>query len=493
METTNPTKQIVLFLLFCFIAIEFHAQTLTLVSDIYPGEWSSTPENLIVYNNKLYFSASNNTDGQELWVYDGMNEPTIVADINSPGDYTHFSDFIVFNNKLYYKSRDDTHGFELWVYDGISAPHMVADICPDYDSDPDELVVFNNKLYFTAMTKIGEWYKYRFYEYDGVSDPEIVFDPLNYLNPFVFNNKLYFSAGTAEEGSELYVYDGISEPTMVYDICPGISGSGPTRLIEFNNKLLFYANDGMHGTELWEYDGVGDPSLVYDIRSGTPPSWIFHQESNMIVFDDKLYMNVYDDEHGSELWVYDGSNNPSMVKELVPGKSGLNPRNFTVYDNILYFSGFDAEGHGEELWMYDGVNDPTMVIDLRLGSLGSEPCYLTVFNDMLYFQAIDGEHGRELWSLTNEDSPSGNTDAISYLSLQVYPNPAIDKINISFNRGSFNSISIYGISGNIVSNQEIKAEENNVSLDISHIPSGIYFVKLISNDGDIEVLKVLKE
>ena len=39
---------------------------------------------LVVYNNKLYFGADDGTSGMELWVYDGTNTPTMVADIR-PG------------------------------------------------------------------------------------------------------------------------------------------------------------------------------------------------------------------------------------------------------------------------------------------------------------------------------------------------------------------------------------------------------------------------
>ena len=40
----------------------------------------------IVYNNKLYFVANEGTHGAELWVYDGTNTPTMVADIKQGSD-----------------------------------------------------------------------------------------------------------------------------------------------------------------------------------------------------------------------------------------------------------------------------------------------------------------------------------------------------------------------------------------------------------------------
>ena len=43
---------------------------------------SSLPEQLTVYNNKLYFVANEGTHGLELWAYDGTNDPTMVFDLN---------------------------------------------------------------------------------------------------------------------------------------------------------------------------------------------------------------------------------------------------------------------------------------------------------------------------------------------------------------------------------------------------------------------------
>ena len=36
-----------------------------------------------MFNNALYFEASDGTNGNELWKYDGNNAPSMVADINS--------------------------------------------------------------------------------------------------------------------------------------------------------------------------------------------------------------------------------------------------------------------------------------------------------------------------------------------------------------------------------------------------------------------------
>ena len=52
-----------------------------MVADIRPGSSSSSPNDLIVFNNALYFAANDGTNGNELWKYDGVNAPSMVANI----------------------------------------------------------------------------------------------------------------------------------------------------------------------------------------------------------------------------------------------------------------------------------------------------------------------------------------------------------------------------------------------------------------------------
>ena len=104
----------------------------SMVADINPGISASGLSGLTVFNNALYFMASDGTNGNELWKYDGTNAPSMIADINPGNDGIYNDDLIVFNNELHFNAYDGgTNGFELWKYDGVNAPSMVADINPE--------------------------------------------------------------------------------------------------------------------------------------------------------------------------------------------------------------------------------------------------------------------------------------------------------------------------------------------------------------------------
>jgi hypothetical protein len=74
-------------------------------------------------------------------------------------------------------------------------------------------------------------------------------------------------------------------------------------------------------------------------------------------------------------------------------------------------------------------------------------------------------------------------------NIDIYPNPANDFIFIR-NSENIKSISISDISGKIISENEYK-NSNEISIDISKMAKGIYFIKLTDNKN-IFTKKIIK-
>ncbi len=80
-------------------------------------------------------------------------------------------------------------------------------------------------------------------------------------------------------------------------------------------------------------------------------------------------------------------------------------------------------------------------------------------------------------------------DAISELdgsfSLEVFPNPAATSLNVSFARinASELNMEVYNVSGVLLEQISLEGVESNTQIDISDLADGIYFVKVIGNDG----------
>jgi len=99
---------------------------------------------MLEFNDKLYFQAKTDLEGEELHVYDGTNPPVLAFDIQ-PGTRSSSPRYLtIFNLKLYFNAYTDATGAELFVYDGTNPPTLVYDInaITGSGSNPQNLIVY---------------------------------------------------------------------------------------------------------------------------------------------------------------------------------------------------------------------------------------------------------------------------------------------------------------------------------------------------------------
>jgi ELWxxDGT repeat protein len=430
-----------------------------LVQDINPGasnsayptavaeDDSSSPSDLVEFNDRLYFNANNGENGNELYVSDGTDKGTqLVTDLR-PGANNYgyaYSSFpfrlVEFNDRLYFTANVAGNGNELFVSDGTeSGTQLLLDLYPGEDnygvnsSYPSNLVELNDKLYFSADDgKNGR----ELYVSDGTAEgtqlladinpEENKYGLINNSDPsgFVeFNDQLYFSANDGEHGYELFVSDGTAEGTkLVADIYQGTNGFGfsygsnPSNLVEFNDQLYFSAEDGENGNELFVSDGTAEGTeLLADINPGE--NTYGSSPSDFVEFNDQLYFSADDGEHGDELFVTDGTaEGTKLLADIYQGTNdsgysySSSPSDLVVFNDQLYFTASDGK-NGNELYVSNGTAEGTQLFaDIYPGSgnygfpASSFPSNLTVFGDELFFAANNGETGTELYKLTFDSS-----------------------------------------------------------------------------------------
>ena len=121
--------------------------------DVISGTSGSDPYGLAVMNDTLYFEGYNSTYDWELWGYDAVKGARLIKDIYSGGG-SHPHHLTVFDNKLYFQASDGSGtgagGNELWYYDGNDAAR-VADIYTGRSgSYPEYFFATTKRIYFTA-------------------------------------------------------------------------------------------------------------------------------------------------------------------------------------------------------------------------------------------------------------------------------------------------------------------------------------------------------
>lgn len=312
---------------------------INLLKNINPGVGGSFTEGYIKMGGNLYFSAITNSAGEELWVYkQSDNTFSMVADIY-PGAMNGLSEaassttsrFVVFNDKLYFSARNETDGYQLFEYDGVNPPvqHVVN---PEGDSYPGNFYVLNDNLFFRGRDSEGNQHLYKF---DGVNPPAVFSDVL-IPNGRYFNGKVMFVHNNGVTGDELWQFDGITPPSLVADINPGEAGSLSFTTFLVNNRykvihntFYFPADDGLHGIELWQYNGINPPSLVADIKEGEDGS----NPSYFANYNSTLYFTADDGVFGSEVWRLDEPTSKLSEVEITDVRIYPNPAHNIVNIN----------------------------------------------------------------------------------------------------------------------------------------------------------------
>ena len=80
-----------------------------------------------------------------------------------------------------------------------------------------------------------------------------------------------------------------------------------------------------------------------------------------------------------------------------------------------------------------------------------------------------------------------NFQVSSELSIQLYPNPVVNELNVITSNSEFNKIKVYSLLGNTVLTSEVSI---NNTLDVSQLSPGVYFVE-ISNGSERTVKKIV--
>lgn len=374
-----------------------------LVRDIYPGPEGGIPLNGVVFGESVYFQAETidgtNKLGRELWKTDGTGAGTVlVKDINAGIGSSEPQELVVFGNAVYFSAEGDGVGREPWKTDGSAeGTVMVKDLYSGSGgSDPLSFTVLGEALYFTGKG------------YDGV----------------------------VSTGRELWKTDATNAGTvMVRDIRMGEGDSGPLYLTRLGDELFFSAHgfDGLEstGVELWKTDGTeAGTVLVKDISLGELSSY----PRFLTAMGDTLFFSAYvfdgSRNRGVDLWKSDGTAEGTVViREILPGGYYISPESFYVMDGLLFFraSGYlNGSFTGTELWRTDGTREGTFMLrDLYPGAQSSYPYTLAALNGELYFSAdgfSNGERvGRELWKTNGTPEGTVLVEDLSYSNFGSAP------------------------------------------------------------------------
>jgi ELWxxDGT repeat protein len=265
--------------------------------------------NLRIYDGQLYFTASDATNGGQLWRANGSVAERVTS-LNGPNGLIDTAqtktNLIDCNGTLYFGGTGDAiSGEELWTYDPVNGAQQIANINAD------------------------------------VGGPQNS-SPRNFT---VFKNRIYFSAVTATEGRELFSTAGPGTGAQLQlDLYPG-PGSGIVSTsfhgVVVGDTLYFSGTDAYVAPKLWSTDGT----------IAQPLATLTNYTYESVVLGDRLYYLNLSDLYAAQAApaspalavfgataspIFDGDVTPALgdgtdFGTAVPGSTGV-VRRFAVYN-----------------------------------------------------------------------------------------------------------------------------------------------------------------
>jgi ELWxxDGT repeat protein len=316
--------------------------------------------NFTVVGNKMFFSMAQ-TNGRELWVTDGTAAGTMEVIDLAPGTVSMQpaagvvdQSMIAYNGKVYFAGCTTPGNVELFSSDGTAAGTVVvAEVNPNTTisggSDPDNLIIYNNELYFfaddgTSNSSNGLW------KTDGTNTTKVFQNLLTNSKSIVFGNTLYFA-----NAIDLWKTDGTAAGTVM------LNDSAAGAFVGANNDYLFttytkpLSTAPYYRNYYYKTDGITVTPLPYNVGAS----------ASFTVINNKMYISRADSGSYTSFGIWETDGTPAGTNKLTTYGPEIH-----AFNNALYFPNYDA-AHGTELWTFvpagvtTSVNNP-VAADARM-------------------------------------------------------------------------------------------------------------------------------
>ena len=282
-----------------------------------------------VYDGDLYFMAFAAGRRERLYVYDGT-DVTLLSAVNG-GLRDRPENLTVFDGKLYFtaESGASSAGVRvLYEYDGSSIRPITTVV--DWSIGVPPMIVFQGKLHFITILE-ADGRQGRMWSYDGTQIQQV--STIYPFNPTaIYNGRLMFSAHLPGHCNKLVEYDGVTI-THVSDVNPGACDI-PEYMTEFRGELYFRArnNGGRVDSKLFAYDGQR-VRRISDINPGSDDDVRY-----LTVYNDKLFF-VADNAFGvTKLFYYDGGRIVQVTNTSGEASVRDDVTSLYVFEDALYFA-----------------------------------------------------------------------------------------------------------------------------------------------------------
>jgi ELWxxDGT repeat protein len=317
----------------------------------------------------------------------------------------------------------NTNYYTYFIADSYSSNHTVPSIWYSTNGGTpskiastegaNELVVLGSTVYFTTD---GSYYGAAL---NKLTSPTGGVDFIEYIFPqygfeydahdlIVSGNKMYLFSNNS-----LWVSQGTEATTT--EISTSVINPQELTAIKSSSSVIFSAENASGDREVIISNGTTVTRHDLNLNGDSDPRYFADLGSLGVLF------SAYNGGNGGhELFKYDGSNPPTILRNINPtGASDPKVYNYGGVNSIYYLVATTAN-EGRELWKTDGTAAGTVLVeDINPGTASSDPEIMISRGGKLFFAATHPNTGRELWK---SEGTAATTSLYQNFALDWYLN-----------------------------------------------------------------------
>ena len=312
-----------------------------LLKDIYPGEFGSVNELLIIKSdNTFYFRASDNGIFN-LWKSDGTSQGTYKVK-QMMGLPSLLGESI--NGKIVFRAfGTNSEGMELWTSDGTEGnTQILGNIAPGTQSlvgNDYGLYKLNNKIYFTGESISNGNSAHHIWETDGTLEGTKRTTILENQNDIYLkglsSDKLHLVLTRLNDHYTTWISKGNNESTFKVENPSLFSMNNYqfNNLIDYNDKIIYVGSHQKYGNEFFNIDPLnGEINLERDMNTSLSA---FISGGSFEKLDDKIVFAAYDNQFENRFYTFNPSSEINIFGNVQ--LSQINGKNaFTKVGNTIY-------------------------------------------------------------------------------------------------------------------------------------------------------------
>jgi hypothetical protein len=187
-------------------------------------------------------------------------------------------------------------------------------------------------------------------------------------------------------------------------------------------------------------------------------------------------------DQGTEgIWLWDGNDDGNGINFWNGEGSNGNNNGTVVGSNYVNWGGTN-QGTANEPDNYGSGQNHAAI------ALAGWPAGTTILGEAGEWNDIIGSS--QIYYVIEYDSIPNSIEGVEQNNIEIYPNPAIDEVNINNVDFEFNTAEIFDITGKLIISTELNSGNNIIN--IAKLESGIFIIKL-SNEESTKVKKLIIE